>query len=199
VVLTISEGQDWLSQVVWLDYKLAVALAVIAPLLLLGWAALVRLHPLVTLMIIYWRVSSLLAVTVYLMIAEFPVSFMTGTTARALIPACLWFWDDLSQGILLAGGSLSRIFRWWRWLVTGYMGAGFLLSLGFLPCAFQQQLDTTCRAWLEPPLMFRQIFHPTIPVETLGLAGILGLLAYVLYSLYFGWRLRRGDFDEDPQ
>ncbi len=193
-----SQGQGVLSQVVWLDYQLAVALMVVAPLVWLVWGFGSRLMPLVALMIIYWRVSSLLAITVYLMIAEFPVSFMTGTAARALIPACLWFWDDLSQGILMASGLLSRMFRVWRWLVTGYMGVGFLFSLAFLPCAFQRTLDPVCRVWLEPPMMFRQIFHARVPTETLGLVGILGLMAYVLYSLYFGWRWRRGDFDLDP-
>lgn len=199
VTVLAALNSTFLSDVVWLDYKLAVALTVVMPLVLLVAAFATRLHPLSQLLIIYWRVSSLLAVTVYLMMAEFPISFMTGTAARAMIPACLWFWDDLSQGIRQDGHALSRVFRWWRWGVTGYMGVGFLFSLTFLPCAFRRELDPTCRIWLEPPALYRQILHPQLSVETLGLIGILGLVAYLAYTLHFVWRWRRGDFEGEVE
>lgn len=79
--------QSWLVDAIWLDYRLAVALTVVMPLLLLIWAFAVGLRPLIQLLIVYWRVSSLLAVTVYLMIGGLPVSFLSGAMARLLILA----------------------------------------------------------------------------------------------------------------
>ncbi len=174
---------------VWWDYQVAVLLTVIVPLVLLIWGYVLKFTPLLQLLIVYWRVSSLLAITVYLMIAEFPISFLTGTLARALIPISLWFWEDLSQGILAVPGGATRCFQIWRWLLSVYMGIGFLFSAAFLPCGFQPPLSASCRVWLQPPLAFKQIFHPETPVETLGLAGLIGLLAYGIYSLFFLWRM----------
>jgi len=174
---------------VWWDYRLAVLLTVVVPLILLIWGFVLKFTPLVQLLIVYWRVSSLLAITVYLMIAEFPISFLTGTLARALIPISLWFWEDLSQGIQMVQGWATRWFQIWRWGLSIYMGVGFLFSAAFLPCGFQDPVSATCRVWFQPPLAFKQIFHPDTPVETLGLAGLIGLLAYGIYSLFFLWRL----------
>lgn len=177
--------QTW----VWWDYRLAVLLTVVVPLILLTWAFVLKFTPLLQLLTVYWRVSSLLAITVYLMIAEFPISFLTGTLARGVIPISLWFWEDLSQGIWRVGGWASRCFQIWRWGVSIYMGIGLLFSAAFLPCGFQDPVSATCRVWFQPPLAFKQIFHPDTPVETLGLAGLIGLLAYGIYSLFFLWRL----------
>lgn len=171
------------------DYQLAVVLTVVVPFLLLIWGFVLKFSPLLQLLIVYWRVSSLLAITVYLMIAEFPISFLTGTLARALIPICLWFWEDLSQEIRAVPGWASRCFQIWRWGVSVHMGIGCLFSAAFLPCGFQDPVSSTCRLWFRPPLAFKQIVHPDAPVETLGLAGLIGLLAYGIYSLFFLWRL----------
>jgi hypothetical protein len=189
--MSTSEVPAWLEAAVWLDYKVAVALTVMVPLLLLGWAFLIRMRPLIQLMTIYWRVSSLLAITVYLMIAGFPISFLTGTLARLLIPVSLWFWQDLNEGISSWGGGASQAFRVWRWLLSGYMAMGFLSSVAFVPCAFRQPLSEICRVWFQPPLGFRDIFHPGVPVATLGMVGVMGLVTYGLYSVYFLWRLNQ--------
>ncbi|MDX2270751.1 MAG: DUF3177 family protein [Cyanobacteriota bacterium] len=181
----------WLEPLVWVDYQTAVGLTVILPLLLLGWAFARGLMPLIQMLIIYWRVSSLLAITVYLMIGAFPISFLTGLAARVLIVFSLWFWADLSREILQTKGLLSLCFRVWRLWVTAYLGVGSLFSAWFIPCAFQQPLSETCQVWFEPPLAFREIIHPNIARETLGLVGLIGLTAYGLYSMVFLWRLNR--------
>ncbi|MCF2972735.1 DUF3177 family protein [Synechococcus sp. Nb3U1] len=184
--------QGWLVDAIWLDYSLAVALTVVLPLSLLVWAFGVGLRPLIQLLIVYWRVSSLLAVTVYLMIAGLPVSFLTGAMARLLILVCVWFWADWSAALQQSRTWAARVFLLWRWSLTGYMGVGILFSGAFVPCAFRGSLSEACRAWLAPPLGFREIFHPNVPVELLGGVGAFGLVAYLLYSVYFVWRLRPG-------
>ncbi|MFQ3613272.1 MAG: DUF3177 family protein [Cyanobacteriota bacterium] len=184
--------ESWLADVIWLDYGLAVALTVLLPLILLVWAFLVGLRPLIQLLIVYWRVSSLLAVTVYLMIAGWPVSFLTGAMARLLIWICVWFWSDWSAALQQSRTWVARVFLLWRWSLTGYMGLGILFSGAFVPCAFRGSLSEACRAWFGPPLGFREIFHPQVPVELLGRVGAFGLVAYLLYSVYFVWRLRPG-------
>ncbi|MEN9203351.1 MAG: DUF3177 family protein [Thermostichus sp. DG_1_6_bins_120] len=181
-----------LTDAIWLDYSLAVALTVVVPLLLLVWAFGVGLRPLIQLLIVYWRVSSLLAVTVYLMIAGLPVSFLAGAMARLLILVCVWFWQDWGQALQQSRTGVARAFLLWRWILTGYMGIGILFSGAFVPCAFGMSLSEACRAWFGPPLRFREIFHPQLPVELLGGVGALGLVAYLLYSVYFVWRLRPG-------
>jgi len=182
--------QEWLLKAIWADYSLAVALTVVVPLALLVWAFAVGLGPLIQLLIVYWRVSSLLAVTVYLMIGGLPISFLSGAMARLLIPLSLWFWRDWSTALEQSRSWAARAFLLWRWILTGYMGVGFFFSGAFMPCAFQASLSLECRAWFEPPLGFREIFHPNVPPELLGSLGAWGLVAYLLYSVYFVWRLR---------
>lgn len=179
----------WLETCVWWDYRIAVGLTVVVPLILLAWGFGLKFSPLLRLLIVYWRVSSLLAITVYLMIAQFPISFLTGTLARALIPLCLWFWEDLNQEILAVRGWATRCFQLWRWSLSLYMGIGFFFSAAFLPCGFQDPVSPACQVWFQPPLAFKQIFHPETPIETLGLAGLIGLLAYGIYSLFFLWQM----------
>ncbi len=184
--------QSWLVDAIWLDYGLAVALTVVFPLILLVWAFGVGLRPLIQLLIVYWRVSSLLAVTVYLMIAGLPMSFLTGAMARLLILIGVWFWEDWSAALEQSRTWAARVFLLWRWGLTGYMGVGILFSGAFVPCAFRASLSAECRAWFQPPLGFREIFHPNVPPELLGSVGAWGLVAYLLYSVYFVWRLRPG-------
>jgi hypothetical protein len=184
--------QSWLVDAIWLDYGLAVVLTVVFPLILLVWAFGVGLRPLIQLLIVYWRVSSLLAVTVYLMIAGLPMSFLAGAMARLLILIGVWFWEDWSAALQQSRTWAARGFLLWRWSLTGYMGVGILFSGAFVPCAFRASLSEACRAWFAPPLGFREIFHPNVPLELLGSVGAWGLVAYLLYSVYFVWRLRPG-------
>ncbi|GAB4218531.1 MAG: DUF3177 family protein [Synechococcales cyanobacterium] len=181
----------WFTEWIWWDFRVAVVLTVVVPIGLLVWSYVTRHRPVQDLLIIYWKVASLLAITVYLMIGGIPVGFLSGAAARAAIPTALWFWPLLTLEISETPGLLSRLFLGWRWLVSVYMGVGLLFSLAFAPCAFQTPISAECRAWWDPPLAYRDIFHPTVSKELLGFVGVIGLSIYVLYSLYFLWRYGR--------
>lgn len=176
----------WLAPVIWWDYKIAVVLTVIIPLLLLIWAFWIPSKSLIQMLVTYWRVSSLLAITIYLMIAGFPISFLTGAAARVLIPLSLWFWPGSIPEIYPI--KTQRIFYVWRWSVTVYMAIGSLFSMGFIPCAFQDPFSAACRVWFQPPLQFRNIFHPNTSTRIFGVVGLIGLLAYSFYLFFILWQ-----------
>lgn len=180
-----------LEPLVWWDFRLAVGLNVLLPLLLLAWAFQAQFPPLRSVAIAYWRVSSLLAVTVYLMMAAFPISFLTGVIARILIVVSLWYGSDAAVAIPMDDRPISRVFRIWRWIVTVYMGLGTLFSALFIPCAFQSELHASCQVWLQPPSGFKTLFHPNIAAETLGLWGAIGLIAYIIVFAVFLWQERQ--------
>ncbi len=187
---------DFLSSLVWTDYRMAVLFTVFFPLGLLIWAWVGRQAAIGRLLIIYWRVASLLGVTVYLMIAALPVAFLTGWLARVLIPAGLWFWVDLNEEIAESRpGLLKLALTSWRWAITFYCLLGASFGLWFLPCGFRSQselLASQCRLWLEPPWAYRLVFHSGY---TPGFLGFLGLVGLLVYTLYFGhflvFRLRK--------
>ncbi len=169
---------------VWWDFRVAVLLTVLVPLLLL--LAARPISPLFRLLVTYWRVSSLLAITVYLMIGGLPLSFITGAAARLLIIGALWFWRGLSVAIELNPAWPCRLFRVWRWLVTVYLAIGACFSGIYLPCAFiQQPLDSGCTVWFGPPLAYRALFHPQVEPQLLGGLGLVGLAAYVIALTIF--------------
>jgi hypothetical protein len=183
------EAPLWLAPLIGWDYKIAVVLTVIMPLLLLGWAFWIRSQSLIQLLIRYWRISSLLAITVYLMIAGAPISFLTGLVARVLIPISLWFWPSTKPPISPIW--TQQVFEGWRWSVTVYMSIGSIFSMGFIPCAFQDPFSSACRAWLQPPLRFRDIFHPNTSTEIFGIVGSIGLFVYGLYVFFTLWQLQQ--------
>ncbi|NER33917.1 MAG: DUF3177 family protein [Oscillatoria sp. SIO1A7] len=173
-----------------MDYRLAVLFTVIGPLILLIWAFAQKAEAIQRLLIIYWRVSSILAITVYLMIAALPISFISAMAARILIPASLWFWEDLNEEI--DDQSLSPLklsLTSWRWALTVYMGLGILFQIPSLPCAISEKQalleNPSCRIWLDPPWGFKEIFHATSNDNTLGFLGLVGLLVYVAYFSWF--------------
>lgn len=176
---------------VWMDYRLAVLLTVICPLILLIWAFVQKIEAVQRLLIIYWRVASLLAITVYLMIGALPIGFLSALMARLLIPASLWFWVDLNEEIEdLQFSPLKLGFTSWRWAVSVYNGIGAIVFLPSLKCAFSGSKDLlaapSCRIWLDPPWGFKALFHPN---WTAGFIGFLGLAGLVIYLLYFGYFL----------
>ena len=180
----------WFQPLVWMDYRLAVLFTVILPLILLVWAFVEKADAMVRLLIIYWRVASLLAITLYLMIAALPVSFMSSPLARFLVPMSLWFWIDLNEEIADRPPSpLKLIFMAWRWAVTVYSGLGVLAQLPFITCAFKSQSqvidDPFCRVWLDPPWLYKEIFHSHTNLQFLGFLGLVGLVIYVLSLSYF--------------
>lgn len=179
-----------LSKLVWTDYRLAVLLTVILPIILLIWALVSKTEAIIKLLIIYWRVSSLLMITVYLMIAAWTsqFGFLTSFAAKILIPISLWFWADLNDEIKdLPRNSLKLIFTSWRWATTIYTSIGAIAIIPFLSCAFSPGAIKTqfCRVWLEPTWSYKAIFHANSARGFLGFLGMVGLVFYLLYFAYF--------------
>ncbi|AFY68204.1 DUF3177 family protein [Geitlerinema sp. PCC 7407] len=175
---------------VWTDYRLAVLLTVILPLIGLIWAFVKNSEAILRVLIIYWRVASLLGITVYLLIGAFPIGYLTGVAARVLIPLSLWFWVDLNEEIDdQPMNSFKLSFLSWRWAITVYNGLGLLLAIPSLKCAVSPQAtilaDPFCRVWLDAPWGFRAFFHANTKPGFLGFLGIMGLVIYVLYLGYF--------------
>ncbi|ACK72449.1 conserved hypothetical protein [Gloeothece citriformis PCC 7424] len=178
----------WFRSLVWTDYRLAVLLTVILPIILLIWSLARGIESISKLLVIYWRVASLLMITVYLMIPAWPISFITSFASRVLIPISLWFWVDLNDEIKdLPQSSLKMALTSWRWAITIYSTLGAIATIPFLPCGFEQEVaeNQFCRVWLEAPWRFREMFHPTTEQEVLGFFGLLGLMIYLLYFVYF--------------
>lgn len=181
--------KPWFTPLVWMDYRLAVLFTVICPLVLLIWAFAQKSEPIQRLMVIYWRVSSLLAITVYLMIAAIPISFVSSLMARILIPVSLWFWRDINEEIdELPQPSLKLALTSWRWAITVYNVLGSIVQVLFLNCAFSKTPlinDDYCSVWLQPPLLFKQFFHPKTSPGFLGFLGVVGLVVYIACLCYF--------------
>jgi Protein of unknown function (DUF3177) len=132
----------------------------------------------------------LLAITLYLMIAAWPMSFVSSVMARALIPTSLWFWADLNEEIADRPQSpLKLAFTAWRWAITVYSGLGAIAQIPFVSCAFKstnQVIDESfCRVWLDPPWLYKEMFHPTTNPQFLGVLAMVGLAIYVVYLSYF--------------
>lgn len=193
IAATPSNLETW----VWIDYRLAVIFTVILPLILLIWALVERLEAIAHLLVIYWRVASLLMITLYLMIAAIPIGFICAIASRILIPVSLWFWVDLNEEIEdMQPSPLKLTLTSWRWAITVYNAIGALIFLPSLRCAFfgaeDLLADPGCRIWLDPPWMYKQIFHPGWNPPFLGFLAIVGLLIYVGCFAYFVViRLRR--------
>ena len=178
----------WLRSLVWTDYRLAVLFTVILPAILIIWAAVQRSEAIVRLLIIYWRVSSLLFLTTYLLMPGWSVGYVTGFIARLLIPLALWFWVDLNEDITEQRPSVFRlVFTTWRWAVTAYTLIGALVYVPFLSCAFSGETRSTsfCQVWLEPPLVYKDIFHGAYKPEFMGFWGGVGLFIYLMSLAYF--------------
>jgi Protein of unknown function (DUF3177) len=181
-------SQELLRSLVWMDYRLAVVFTVLVPLVLSIWAFVRQVEVMQRLMLIYWRVSSLLAITVYLLIGGLPIGFITGLMARILIPIGLWFWVDLNEEISdQSQTSLKLALTSWRWAVSVYCGLGAIAALPFLPCALSSETfgQPFCQVWLDPPFLFKEIFHRNLTPPFLGFIGILALIVYLIYLGYF--------------
>ncbi len=188
--LLLAATGPWFQPLVWMDYRLSVLLTISIPLVVLIWAVFASSEAIVRLLMIYWRVASLLAITLYLMMAALPVSFVSSVMGRALIPASLWFWQDLNEEIAdRPSSSLKLAFTAWRWAITVYSGLGAIAQIPFLSCAFKSQIQVIdepfCRVWFDPPWLYKQMFHATANPQFLGLLGLIGLAIYVLSLSYF--------------
>ena len=164
-----------------LDFVLATALLVVAPLGLL--AASVRRPAVRGHLLAYWRASSLLMITVYLMIDGRPVAFVAGNAALVLIPLALYVGDVLFvAGDSSPGDSPVAIwFRRWRRIATLFCGVSLLLTLPALRCVGSVEGNAFCAAWLKPPRELHQALHPSVDPAVLGDAATVGLGVYGAY------------------
>ncbi|VEU40205.1 unnamed protein product [Pseudo-nitzschia multistriata] len=156
------ESEQWVRVLVWTDFRVAVAVFVAAPLLLLGLAVAARVppgagpdrrsalaEPVLRYMTSYWQASSLLLLTVGLNLQESRLGVPAGLLAQAMILVSLWWWRDLSEELETAaageappsggrkdpGTGLARAFLAWRAVATLAAFAGVLAQLPFqLPC-----------------------------------------------------------------
>ncbi|NET60155.1 MAG: DUF3177 family protein [Symploca sp. SIO2E6] len=178
-----------LRALVWIDYRLALLFLVFIPLTLLIWAVIKKADAMVRLLIIYWRVTSLLAITVFILIAAWPIGFVSQLCAYILIPISVWFWVDLNDEIDdQPRNSLKLALTSWRWAITIYCTLVAIASIPVLRCAFiPGAIETNfCQAWLEPPLVFRELFlTKRYEPGVWGFLGVVGLIFYVLYLSYF--------------
>jgi len=122
-------SESWVRSLVWLDFKVAVAFFVVAPLILLAWAVVARIPPnnepqksvdsnvrvdvtslvvsppmaetILRYMTSYWQASSLLLLTLTLDIQEETVCVVVGLLAQLMIVVSLWWWEDLNAELLL--------------------------------------------------------------------------------------------------
>lgn len=183
----------WISSLVWTDYRLAILLTVLVPLVLLVVSFVQQNEAMTQLMTIYWRVASLLMISTYLLIGAIPLGFISGWLARIMIPIGLWYWTDINDDLKdQAESPLKFSALAWRWSVTAYCLVGALLQLPVLRCAFLPSnavLDPTrealCYLWMQPPFGFKEMFHATTKAWFLGGIGLIGLGLYGLYLGYF--------------
>ncbi|WP_263784807.1 DUF3177 family protein [Salinibacter grassmerensis] len=177
-----------------LDFVLATALLVVAPLGLL--LASVRQPAVRGRLLAYWRASSLLMVTVYLMVDGRPGAFVAGNTALVAIPLALHAGDVLSVPgpMSLGEGAAATWFRRWRAGATAFCGASLLLTVPALRCGWDAAENPVCAAWLEPPRKLHRALHPSVDPATLGDAATIGLLVYGGYLaasvVRVGWAIR---------
>jgi hypothetical protein len=181
-----NQSQLWFEPLIWMDFRLAVIFTVLIPLILLLWAFAQKTTAIQSLLVIYWRVASLLAISVYLQIGLMPISFVTGFISQALIPISLWFWADLNDEINdLPAYPLKQGFLAWRWATTIYSSLGVIATIPFLSCAFSPATTDYCLAWFKPSWLYYQFFHANSNPGFLSFMGILGLVSYTLYLVYF--------------
>ena len=181
-------SEVWFRPLLWMDYRLAVLFTVVIPLILLLWTFVQKAEAMQRLLMIYWRVSSLLAITLYLLIAPFQVGFISGIMARILIPIALWFWVDINEEIDdQPESALKLTFNSWRWGTTLYCILGAITQLPSLQCAFSSQIvgNPLCSVWIEPPLVFKDYFHPNTLAGFLGFIGATALIVYIVCLSYF--------------
>jgi hypothetical protein len=191
------QDAPWLSQaIVWTDFRIAVLLTVVIPLVLLIWSTVSQSDPVTKLLGIYWRVASLLAIALYLLIAALPIGYLVAWLGRMLLPISLWFWVDVNEEIEEMPSSPFKLaITSWRWAMTIYSAFGVLFQVPSLSCAFAPHTEivkqaemtsaTVCNVWLQAPWGFRELLHGTTKPWFLGGLGILGLVIYALYMSYF--------------
>jgi len=186
---------------VWLDFRLAVLLAVGLPLVLLVWSSVKRQGALLRLMGLYWKLASLLLIAILLLTDQRPLGFWLVIAAQLILVIGLWFWVDINEEIndLPPWRALPLSLRIWRWSFTIWALLGAGLSATALSCMDKAaMLQTKCAVWLQPPLhlhgpiaglvgfVFGADWTPSL-AAFLGYAGLVaygvGLLQWLLVRL----------------
>lgn len=174
---------------VWLDFRLAVLVAVGLPLVLLVWSAVKRQGALLRLMGLYWKLASLLLIAILLLTDQRPLGFWLVIAAQLILVVGLWFWVDINEEIndLPPWRALPLSLRIWRWgfSIWALLGAG--LSATALGCTDKAaMLQTKCAVWLQPPLqlhspiagLFGFVFGADWTPSLAAFLGSAGLVAY---------------------
>ena len=186
-------------QLIWAEYRAAVVLIIVLPLVLLIWATVRREGAISRLLNLYWKVSSLFAVTVLLLAGAEPMAFAVAVAAHLLILGSLWFWEDINDELadLPPWRALPLVTRIWRWSLTVFTAVGAVASMASLNCLNGWQASTVCPLWQQPPSGFSQLlgrglnflFGAPWTVEGAKVAGWFCLVIYA--GFFLQWLLVR--------
>ena len=189
----------FLQQLIWAEYRAAVVLTIVLPLVLLIWATVRREGAISRLLNLYWKVSSLLAITVLLLAGAEPMAFAAAVAAHLLILGSLWFWEDINDELadLPPWRALPLVTRIWRWSLTVFTAMGCVASVASLNCLGGWQASPVCNLWQHPPDSFSQLLGNGLnflfgaPWATEG-AKAAGWFCLVIYAGFFlQWLLVR--------
>lgn len=149
----------FLQQLIWAEYRAAVILTIVLPLVVLIWATVRREGAISRLLNLYWKVASLLAVTVLLLAGAEPIAFAVAVAAHLLILGSLWFWEDINDELadLPPWRALPLVTRIWRWSLTVFTAVGAVASVASLNCLKGWQASPVCTLWQHPPDGFSQL------------------------------------------
>lgn len=188
-------SEPWVRSLVWTDFRVAVALFVVAPFALLAASVVARVprtpddrstsaETVLRLMTSYWQASSLLLLTVALNIQEANFGVFCGLAAQFMIVVSLWWWSDLNDE--LDDAPLSRAFRAWRLPTSVAAAGGVVVQLPFQGCVGAPSLagDAFCAPWLEPP-KFAAGLVGLEPSPALGAVADIGCLLYFAVLSYY--------------
>ena len=195
-------GTALVQQLIWAEYRAAVVLTIVLPLVLLVWATVRREGAIGRLLNLYWKVASLLAITVLLLAGADPWAFAVAVTAHLLILGSLWFWEDINDELadLPPWRALPLTTRIWRWSLTVFTVAGAGASGASLRCLGGFEASPVCSLWQDPPEGFGQflgsglnfLFGAAWTPEGAKWAGWFGLIVYAGCFLSWFWvRWRR--------
>ena len=189
----------FLQQLIWAEYRAAVILTIVLPLVVLIWATVQKEGAIRRLLDLYWKVSSLLAVTVLLLAGTEPMAFAVAVAAHLLILGSLWFWEDINDELadLPPWRALPLVTRIWRWSLTVFTAVGAVASVASLNCLNGWQASPMCALWQQPPGGFSQLLGRGLnflfgaPWTTEG-AKVAGWFCLVVYAGFFlQWLLVR--------
>ncbi|WP_025781360.1 DUF3177 family protein [Candidatus Synechococcus spongiarum] len=195
-------GATLVQQLIWAEYRAAVVLTIVLPLVLLVWATVRQEDAIGRLLNLYWKVSSLMVITVLLLAGAERWAFAVAVAAHVLILGSLWFWEDINDELadLPPWRALPLTTRIWRWSLTVFTVAGGVASGASLRCLGGFEASPVCPLWRHPPEGFSQLlanglnflFGAAWTPEGAKWAGWFGLIVYAGFFLSWFWvRWRR--------